>query len=52
MILLLANSVYEIYVSRFVLGIGGGIVFTAIPMYVGEIAEVRNLYASYSWSVY
>lgn len=39
MILLLANSVYEIYVSRFVLGIGGGIVFTAIPMYVGEIAE-------------
>lgn len=47
MILLLANSVIEIYISRFILGIAGGLVFTAIPMYVGEIAEVSNLCTSY-----
>lgn len=39
MVLLLANNVVEIYVSRILLGIAGGIVFTVIPMYVGEIAE-------------
>lgn len=39
MVLLLANKVVEIYISRIFLGIAGGLVFTAIPMYIGEIAE-------------
>lgn len=38
-ILLLANTVIEVYISRFILGIAGGLVITAIPMYVGEISE-------------
>lgn len=33
---------WEIYVSRIVGGVGGGIIFTAVPLYVGEIAEVNK----------
>lgn len=28
--------------SRIVGGVGGGIIFTAVPLYVGEIAEVNK----------
>lgn len=35
-----ATRVWEIYVSRVIGGIGGGIIFTTVPTYVGEIAEV------------
>lgn len=37
-----AREVWEIYVSRIVGGVGGGIIFTAVPLYVGEIAEVNK----------
>uniref|UniRef100_A0A1B6LCH0 Major facilitator superfamily (MFS) profile domain-containing protein n=1 Tax=Graphocephala atropunctata TaxID=36148 RepID=A0A1B6LCH0_9HEMI len=38
-ILLFANSVWMIYLGRFVGGAGGGIAFLACPMYVAEISE-------------
>lgn len=37
-----AQQVWEMYVSRIIGGVGGGIIFTAVPLYVGEIAEVNN----------
>ncbi|KAG8277043.1 hypothetical protein J6590_050878 [Homalodisca vitripennis] len=39
-ILLFANSVWIIYIGRFIGGAGGGIAFLACPMYVAEISEV------------
>lgn len=41
-LLLLANSVYEIYVARVIAGIAAGLVYAVVPLYVGEIAEVNN----------
>uniref|UniRef100_A0A1B6G9Z8 Major facilitator superfamily (MFS) profile domain-containing protein n=1 Tax=Cuerna arida TaxID=1464854 RepID=A0A1B6G9Z8_9HEMI len=38
-ILLFANSVWIIYIGRFIGGAGGGIAFLACPMYVAEISE-------------
>ncbi|XP_050506630.1 facilitated trehalose transporter Tret1-2 homolog isoform X3 [Diabrotica virgifera virgifera] len=34
-----ANSVYFFYVSRFLCGLGVGIIFTVLPMYIGEISD-------------
>uniref|UniRef100_W4VSE3 Putative sugar transporter n=1 Tax=Phaedon cochleariae TaxID=80249 RepID=W4VSE3_PHACE len=41
---IIATNVYYFFLSRFLCGLGVGIVFTSIPMYVGEIAddEVRG----------
>ena len=36
-----ANSVYQLYVSRFISGAALAIDFTVVPMYCGEIAEVN-----------
>lgn len=35
------NSLYVIYLGRFISGIATGISFAAIPLYVSEIAEVN-----------
>ncbi|XP_050508126.1 facilitated trehalose transporter Tret1-2 homolog [Diabrotica virgifera virgifera] len=34
-----ANSVYFFYISRFLCGLGVGIIFTVLPMYIGEISD-------------
>jgi len=39
LILLFARSVPLMYVARVLAGAGGGIIYTAVPMYVAEIAE-------------
>ncbi|XP_054272960.1 facilitated trehalose transporter Tret1-like [Macrosteles quadrilineatus] len=39
LILLFARSVPLIYAARVLAGVGGGIIYTAVPMYVAEIAE-------------
>ncbi|KAG8265075.1 hypothetical protein J6590_103020 [Homalodisca vitripennis] len=39
-VLLVATSVWHIYLGRFLGGFSGGILFVAIPVYVAEIAEV------------
>lgn len=41
-LLLYGRSVWEMYVARFTAGVGGGIIYTVVPMYVAEIAEVRT----------
>ncbi|XP_054263259.1 facilitated trehalose transporter Tret1-like [Macrosteles quadrilineatus] len=33
------TAVWHIYISRIIGGIGGGIVFTCVPLYIAEIAE-------------
>lgn len=38
----LATSVEYIYAARFLFGLSIGSAFTVVPMYTGEIAEVRN----------
>ncbi|XP_057658583.1 facilitated trehalose transporter Tret1-like [Diorhabda carinulata] len=44
-----ANSIYHFFLSRFLCGLGIGIIFTALPMYMGEIAddEVRGALGSF-----
>lgn len=44
-----ANSIYYFFLSRFLCGLGIGIIFTALPMYMGEIAddEVRGALGSF-----
>lgn len=37
------SSVYQIYVARFLMGFALAIDFTCVPMYCGEIAEVKHL---------
>lgn len=39
-VLLLAKSVYYMYVARFISGCAIGIAFAAIPLYIAEITEV------------
>ncbi|CAG9836629.1 unnamed protein product [Diabrotica balteata] len=34
-----ARSVFMFYLSRFICGFGTGIIFTAMPMYIGEISD-------------
>lgn len=41
-LLLFGRSVWVMYVARFTAGVGGGIIYTVVPMYVAEIAEVRT----------
>lgn len=42
-VLIAAFSVlYLLYVARLLAGIAVGIIFTAVPMYIAEIAEVRS----------
>lgn len=41
-LLLIARSVTLMFIARVIAGAGGGIVYTAVPMYVAEIAEVRR----------
>ncbi|KAL1517469.1 hypothetical protein ABEB36_001232 [Hypothenemus hampei] len=43
-----ASTIWELYVARFIAGWGDGLVFTAFPMYLGEIAsyEIRGLLGS------
>lgn len=36
-----ANSIAYIYAARIIWGLAVGQLFTVVPMYVGEIAEVR-----------
>lgn len=36
-----APNIYILYSARFLAGIGDGIAFTAVPMYLGEIAEPK-----------
>lgn len=43
-VILTSNSVEQIYAGKVIGGIGGGIIFLACPLYVAEIAEVRNLF--------
>jgi MFS family permease len=38
--LIFVDTVAPIYVARFILGIGVGMVYAVSPMYVGEISEV------------
>lgn len=47
-LILLARSSVEIYVSRMLSGLGTGIVYTLCPVYLGEIAgdEIRGSLAS------
>ncbi|XP_046668437.1 facilitated trehalose transporter Tret1-like isoform X1 [Homalodisca vitripennis] len=40
-VLLVATSVWHIYLGRFLGGFSGGILFVAIPVYVAEIAEPK-----------
>ncbi|KAG8328145.1 hypothetical protein J6590_000802 [Homalodisca vitripennis] len=40
-VLLVATSVWHIYLGRFMGGFAGGILFVAIPVYVAEIAEPK-----------
>jgi len=35
------SSLYALYAARVLSGIAVGIIFTAVPMYIAEIAEVR-----------
>lgn len=42
--LLVARSVVLMYIARILAGAGGGIIYTAVPMYIAEIAEVRRDY--------
>lgn len=39
-ILYFTTAVWHIYVSRIIAGLGGGIIFTSVPLYIAEIAEV------------
>ncbi|XP_076272773.1 facilitated trehalose transporter Tret1-like [Rhynchophorus ferrugineus] len=43
-----AKSIWELYVARFISGWADGLVFTAFPMYLGEIAsyDIRGLLGS------
>uniref|UniRef100_A0A1B6MME7 Major facilitator superfamily (MFS) profile domain-containing protein n=1 Tax=Graphocephala atropunctata TaxID=36148 RepID=A0A1B6MME7_9HEMI len=34
-----ATSIWPIYISRVIGGLGGGIIFTTVPLYVAEVAE-------------
>nr|XP_023013453.1 facilitated trehalose transporter Tret1-like [Leptinotarsa decemlineata] len=36
---IVADTVYHFYLSRFLCGLGVGIIFTALPMYIGEISD-------------
>lgn len=40
-VLIFAHSVWQIYIGRFIGGVGGGIAFLAVPTYVAEVADVR-----------
>lgn len=40
LLLLFATSVHEIYIARVTAGIAVGLVYAAVPLYIGEIAEV------------
>ncbi|CAG9770637.1 unnamed protein product [Ceutorhynchus assimilis] len=48
MMIAFAQSVTVIYVARFIAGVADGLIFTSLPMYVGEISEakVRGLLGS------
>lgn len=35
-----AQQLWTVYLSRVVGGVGGGMMVSAVPLYVGEIAEV------------
>lgn len=39
-----AQQLWTIYLSRIVGGVGGGMLFMAVPLYVGEIAEVSLIF--------
>lgn len=45
----IANNVFYFFASRFLCGIGVGIIFTVLPMYIGEIADddVRGTLGSF-----
>lgn len=39
-LLFFAESVYIMYIARFIFGVGDGATYTGIPIYIAEIAEV------------
>ncbi|XP_050441883.1 facilitated trehalose transporter Tret1-2 homolog isoform X2 [Adelges cooleyi] len=41
MLPLMVNQVWALYLARFLAGIGKGIAYTAVPIFLGEIAEVK-----------
>ncbi|CAG9836628.1 unnamed protein product [Diabrotica balteata] len=46
---IMASAVFYFYVSRFLCGLGVGMIFTVLPMYIGEISddEVRGSLGSF-----
>lgn len=40
LVLYFTTEVWHIYVSRVIAGLGGGVVFTSVPLYIAEISEV------------
>lgn len=41
MFIIFADSVTHLYISRFVGGLGGGVAFVAVPIFIAEIAETE-----------
>lgn len=43
-LIVVATSIYQVLVARFLIGLSGSVVFSIVPRYVAEIAEASRTY--------